>query len=227
MNHPFLKRQQSRYSLVEGAETNFKITRPEDLLLAEKIIHQDFTPNVRIGHGYDAHRFAENRKLVLGGITIPHSHGLAGHSDADVLTHALCDALLGALGLGDIGKHFPDTDERFAGVYSIILLDHVVALTHKHGYGIGNTDITLVCQAPRLAPYLDSMRELLGHTCKIDIHAVNIKATTTEQMGFTGREEGISCHAVVLLQSTPPPLNTGILYNAALRGLKLLQEQNF
>jgi 2-C-methyl-D-erythritol 4-phosphate cytidylyltransferase/2-C-methyl-D-erythritol 2,4-cyclodiphosphate synthase len=196
-------------SLVEGAETNIKITRPEDLLLAEKILQRDLQPKLRklqklrIGHGYDAHRFAENRKLVLGGITVPHSHGLAGHSDADVLTHALCDALLGGLGLGDIGQHFPDSDERFAGVYSISLLEHVVALAHEHGYGITNADITLVCQSPRLAPYLDKMRDLLARTCKIDPGALNIKATTTEKMGFTGRKEGISCHAVVLLQSFP------------------------
>jgi 2-C-methyl-D-erythritol 4-phosphate cytidylyltransferase/2-C-methyl-D-erythritol 2,4-cyclodiphosphate synthase len=196
-------------SLVEGAETNIKITRPEDLLLAEKILQRDLQPKLRklqklrIGHGYDAHRFAENRKLVLGGITVPHSHGLAGHSDADVLTHALCDALLGGLGLGDIGRHFPDSDERFAGVYSISLLEHVVALAHEHGYGITNADITLVCQSPRLAPYLDKMRDLLARTCKIDPGALNIKATTTEKMGFTGRKEGISCHAVVLLQSFP------------------------
>jgi len=190
-------------TLVEGAETNIKITRPEDLLLAEKIIRQDSTPKTRIGHGYDAHRFAENRKLVLGGITIPHNRGLAGHSDADVLTHALCDALLGALGLGDIGKHFPDSDERFAGVYSITLLEHVVALADGQRCGIANVDITIVCQAPRLAPYLDRMRELLGRTCKIAPGALNIKATTTEKMGFTGRKEGISCHAVLLLQCPP------------------------
>jgi 2-C-methyl-D-erythritol 2,4-cyclodiphosphate synthase len=177
--------------------------------LAEKILQRHVQPkvgklrNLRIGHGYDAHRFAENRKLVLGGITVPHSHGLAGHSDADVLTHALCDALLGGLGLGDIGRHFPDSDERFAGIYSITLLEHVVALAHEHGYGIVNADITLVCQSPRLAPYLDEMRDLLGRTCKIDPGALNIKATTTEKMGFTGRKEGISCHAVVLLQSYP------------------------
>ncbi len=198
-----LERAAIPVTLVEGAETNIKITRMEDLLLAEKIIRNDITPKLRIGHGYDAHRFAENRKLVLGGITIPHSYGLAGHSDADVLTHALCDALLGALGLGDIGKHFPDTDERFAGVYSIRLLEHVVALAYEQGYGIANADITLVCQAPRLAPYLDSMRDLLGHACRIDPSMLNIKATTTEKMGFTGRKEGIGCHAVVLLQSTP------------------------
>lgn len=190
-------------TLVEGAETNIKITRPEDLLLAEKILQQKFTPKMRIGHGYDAHRFTENRKLVLGGITIPHSHGLAGHSDADVLTHALCDAMLGALGLGDIGKHFPDSDPRFAGVYSITLLEHVVGLVDAQGYTLINADITLVCQSPRLAPFIDKMRELLGKICKISPGDLNIKATTTEKMGFTGRKEGIGCHAVILLQSNP------------------------
>ena len=190
-------------ALIEGAETNIKITRPEDLVLAEKIMHQELQATMRIGHGYDAHRFAEDRKLVLGGITIPHSHGLAGHSDADVLTHALCDAILGALGQGDIGHHFPDTAAKFAGIYSITLLEHVVALAQKQGYGLGNADITVICQSPRLAPYLEQMRELLGRTCGIAASAVNIKATTTEKMGFTGRKEGISCHAVVLLQAHP------------------------
>jgi 2-C-methyl-D-erythritol 4-phosphate cytidylyltransferase/2-C-methyl-D-erythritol 2,4-cyclodiphosphate synthase len=190
-------------TLVAGAESNIKITHPEDLLLAEKIIQRHVQPRIRIGHGYDAHRFAENRKLVLGGVTVPHSHGLAGHSDADVLTHALCDALLGALGLGDIGRHFPDSDEKFSGIYSITLLEHVIALASEQGYGISNADITLICQSPRLAPYIDEMRDLLGRTCKVDPSALNIKATTTEKMGFTGRKEGISCHAVVLLQSYP------------------------
>lgn len=193
--------------LVEGAETNIKITRPEDLLLAEKILQQN-QPDLRIGHGYDAHRFAEDRKLVLGGITIPHSHGLAGHSDADVLTHALCDALLGALGLGDIGRHFPDSEAQFAGIYSIRLLEQVIGLADAQGFRIANADITLVCQAPRLAPYLDQMRDLLGQTCHIDRKLLNIKATTTEKMGFTGRKEGISCHAVVLLQSYPTQVTT-------------------
>lgn len=188
-------------TLVEGAETNIKITRPEDLVLAEKILQQSAQPKIRIGHGYDAHRFAENRKLVLGGITIPHSHGLAGHSDADVLTHALCDALLGALGLGDIGRHFPDSDAKFAGIYSISLLEQVMGFARSQGYALSNADITLICQSPRLAPYLGQVQELLGRTCGIDPSRMNIKATTTERMGFTGRKEGISCHAVVLLQS--------------------------
>ena len=187
-------------TLVEGSETNIKITRPEDLVLAENIIRQNIVSAIRIGHGYDAHRFAENRKLVLGGVTVPHSHGLAGHSDADVLTHALCDALLGAMGAGDIGRHFPDTDTKFAGVYSIDLLAEVVRLAGEKGLRLANADITVVCQAPRLAPYLNEMKDILGRTCKVAPGAINIKATTTEGMGFTGRREGIGCHAVVLLQ---------------------------
>lgn len=187
-------------TLVEGSETNIKITRPEDLILAEKIIRQSGA-GLRIGHGYDAHRFADNRKLVLGGVTVPHSHGLAGHSDADVLTHALCDALLGALGAGDIGRHFPDSDDKFAGIFSITLLEQVIRLAEDKGYVLANADITLICQAPRLAPYLEEMKAVLGRTCKVDPAVINIKATTTEGMGFTGRKEGIGCHAVVLLQS--------------------------
>ncbi len=187
-------------TLVEGAETNIKITRPEDLLLADKLLNQTAAPIFRIGHGYDAHRFAENRRLVLGGVTIPHSFGLAGHSDADVLTHALCDALLGALGSGDIGKHFPDSDARFAGISSITLLERVMHAVSEDGYTLVNADVTVVCQAPRLAPFLPQMQEILGRTCRVAADVVNIKATTTEGMGFTGRKEGIGCHAVVLLQ---------------------------
>ncbi|MBU1564654.1 MAG: 2-C-methyl-D-erythritol 4-phosphate cytidylyltransferase [Proteobacteria bacterium] len=187
-------------TLVEGAETNIKITRPEDLFLAEKLLSNNAAPIFRIGHGYDAHRFTENRKLVLGGVTIPHSHGLAGHSDADVLTHALCDALLGATGNGDIGKHFPDSDAQFLDVYSISLLKRVIQLVRNNGFMIVNADITLICQAPRLAPFLPQMKEKLGQACRVVTDVFNIKATTTEGMGFTGRQEGIGCHAVVLLQ---------------------------
>jgi 2-C-methyl-D-erythritol 4-phosphate cytidylyltransferase/2-C-methyl-D-erythritol 2,4-cyclodiphosphate synthase len=187
--------------LVAGAETNIKITHPEDLALAEKIIRESSWPTLRIGHGYDAHRFTEGRKLVLGGIEIPHPQGLAGHSDADVLTHALCDAILGGLGAGDIGRHFPDSDNSFKDIYSIRLLDRVVTLASEKGYRLTNADITVICQQPRLAPHLEAMRELLAKTCLADPQVVNIKATTTEQMGFTGRGEGIGCHAVVLLQA--------------------------
>lgn len=191
-------------TLVEGEETNLKITRPEDLPLAENIMQQSapqaMEPRMRIGHGFDAHRLVKERKLVLGGVTIPYELGLAGHSDADVLTHALCDALLGALGAGDIGSHFPDSDAKFKDIYSINLLDQVIQLTESKGYGIANIDITVVCQQPKLAPHLGAMKEILAKACKTESQVINLKATTTEKMGFTGRGEGISCHAVVLLQ---------------------------
>ena len=186
--------------LVAGSETNIKITRPEDLLLAEKIILSRNNMDLRIGHGYDAHRFADGRKLILGGINIPHPRGLDGHSDADVVTHALCDALLGALGQGDIGRHFPDTDQTLSQIYSIRLLERVMELVTRKGYAIGNIDLTIICQTPRLSPYLDEMAKLLSTTCCTEHANVNIKATTTEKMGFTGRQEGISSHAVVLLK---------------------------
>ncbi len=191
--------------LVMGAETNFKITRPADLILAATIMDQKKTgshsgDNMRIGHGFDAHRFAENRKLVLGGVEVPHTFGLAGHSDADVLTHALCDAILGAIGAGDIGRHFPDSSEEFRDIYSIKLLENVMELVTDKGLHLGNADITLVCQKPKLAPYLEKMRQIIAKTCKTASENINIKATTTEKMGYTGREEGISCHVVVLLK---------------------------
>lgn len=187
--------------LVEGSETNLKITRPEDLLLAEKIMQNAHTPRVRIGHGFDAHRFAPDRPLVLGGVNIPHSLGLAGHSDADVVTHALCDALLGALGARDIGHHFPDSDSRYSDIYSILLLEKVMAYVEEKAFCLGNADITIICQAPRLARHIPAMQEILAKACRTDVESVNIKATTTEKMGYTGREEGISCHAVVLLEN--------------------------
>ena len=191
-------------TLVAGSETNIKITRQEDLHLAELIMQNREDRIPRIGHGFDAHRLVENRKLVLGGITVPHSLGLAGHSDADVLTHALCDAILGALGEGDIGRHFPDSDDRFENIYSITLLEQVMALAASHSYSLANCDITLVCQAPRLGPFIGKMKEQLALTCRVETSSINIKATTTETMGFTGREEGISCHAVVLLRPSGP-----------------------
>lgn len=187
--------------LVEGSETNIKITRPEDLLLAEKIMDSTHSPRMRIGHGFDAHRFSPGRPLVLGGVNIPHALGLAGHSDADVVTHALCDALLGALGARDIGHHFPDSDSRFAGVYSISLLEKVIELVAEKGFGLANADITIVCQTPRLASHIETMRAILAKACRVDVQYLNVKATTTEKMGYTGREEGIGCHAVVLLES--------------------------
>lgn len=191
-------------TIVEGSESNLKITRPEDLRLAELIVQRNTPPpTFRIGHGFDAHRFISGRPLVLGGITIPHEMGLAGHSDADVVTHALCDALLGAIGARDIGFHFPDSDASLSGVYSITLLEKVLQLVKQRGLCLANADITIICQAPRLAAHIPVMREKLAKGCQTDTDAINVKATTTERMGYTGREEGISCHAVVLLQSRP------------------------
>jgi len=136
---------------------------------------------------------------VLAGVTIPHALGLAGHSDADVVTHALCDAILGALALGDIGRHFPDNDATFKDIRSIILLERVVAMARERGLRLGNADITIVCQAPKLAPFMDEMKKTLAAACACPLDGINIKATTTEKMGFTGRGEGIACHAVALL----------------------------
>jgi 2-C-methyl-D-erythritol 4-phosphate cytidylyltransferase/2-C-methyl-D-erythritol 2,4-cyclodiphosphate synthase len=188
--------------IVEGSETNIKITRPDDLIIAETTMQDSDTKKtaMRIGHGYDAHRFAPNRDLVLGGVKIPNDQGLAGHSDADVLTHALCDALLGALGEGDIGAHFPDTDVNYANIYSIRLLEDVAVRVAEKGFVLCNADITVVCQSPRLAPFVAKMRQILADACGVPGDRVNVKATTTEKMGFTGRVEGISCHAVVLLE---------------------------
>lgn len=187
--------------LVEGSETNIKITRPDDLIMAEKIMQKDESsmPSIRIGHGYDAHQFAEERDLVLGGVTIPYEMGLAGHSDADVLTHALCDAILGALAAGDIGSHFPDSDQQFNNIYSITLLEQVVTLAATRGFMVSNADVTVVCQQPKLSPFIKKMQEILSAACAVAQGQINVKATTTEKMGFTGRMEGISCHAVVLL----------------------------
>ena len=155
----------------------------------------------RIGHGYDAHRFAPGAKLVLGGVAIEFDRGLVAHSDGDVLVHALCDALLGAAGLGDIGRHFPDTSPEFAGIDSRILLRRVVALVRDRGFAVVNADATIVAQAPRLAPHLDRMRAHLAADLGIGVDGVNIKATTTEGMGFAGRGEGIAAHAVALIES--------------------------
>ena len=157
---------------------------------------------MRIGHGYDVHRLENGRRLILGGVQIPYPQGLSGHSDADVLTHAVMDALLGAAGLGDIGMHFPDTDDRFEGVDSLILARETVALVHDAGYSICNIDSTLIAQAPKLSPYLPKMRKALSQALQINTDQINIKATTEEHLGFTGRKEGIAAHAVCLLERT-------------------------
>ena len=155
---------------------------------------------MRIGHGYDVHRFAENRELILGGVNIPYEKGLLGHSDADVLLHAISDALLGAAALGDIGKHFPDNDDSFKNIDSRILLRKVVELLEEKGYKIGNIDATVIAQKPKLAPYISVMKENIAKDCKIDSDRVNVKATTEEGLGFTGELLGISAHAVCIIE---------------------------
>jgi len=159
---------------------------------------------MRIGQGFDAHAFKEGGRLVLGGVEIPHSHGLAAHSDGDVVLHALCDALLGAAGLGDIGQHFPDSDPAYQDIDSRRLLAQVMGLLRARRLRVGNADITLIAQAPKLAPYRDAMRAIIAQDLGVGSGEVNIKATTTEQMGFTGRKEGIAVLAAVLLLDAPP-----------------------
>ncbi|BAN50240.1 2-C-methyl-D-erythritol 2,4-cyclodiphosphate synthase [Metapseudomonas resinovorans] len=154
---------------------------------------------MRIGHGYDVHRFGEGDFVTLGGVRIPHKFGLIAHSDGDVLLHALSDALLGAAALGDIGKHFPDTDPTFKGADSRVLLRHVVSLVKAKGWKVGNVDGTIVAQAPKMAPHIEAMRAAIAADLEVGLDQVNVKATTTEKLGFTGREEGIAVHAVALL----------------------------
>ena len=154
---------------------------------------------MRIGHGYDVHKFADGESLIIGGVTIPHTRGLEAHSDGDVLIHALCDALLGAAGLWDIGHHFPDSDTAFENIDSRVLLRRVVADLSVRGWKVNNVDSTIVAQAPKLAPFIPAMRELLAEDLMIVTDAVNVKATTTEKLGFVGREEGIAAHAVALI----------------------------
>ena len=156
--------------------------------------------DLRIGHGYDVHRLTENRRLILGGVLIPHNKGLLGHSDADVLIHSVMDSILGALALGDIGKFFPDTSDEYKGIDSMKLLSSVYEMMSKRGYKISNIDATVIAQKPKLAPYIDKMRENIASVLHCDINRVNVKATTEERLGFTGSEEGISAHAVVLLE---------------------------
>lgn len=154
---------------------------------------------MRIGHGYDVHRFGDGDHITLGGVRIPHRFGLVAHSDGDVVLHALSDALLGAAALGDIGKHFPDTDPQFKGADSRVLLRHVLAQVKGKGWKVGNVDATIVAQAPKMAPHIEAMRAAIAADLEVGIDQVNVKATTTEQLGFTGREEGIAVHAVALL----------------------------
>ena len=191
--------------LTEGDVENIKLTTPEDMLLARQVIlrregQKEEKLMVRIGHGYDVHRLTEDRKLILCGVEIPYTLGLLGHSDADVALHALMDALLGAAALGDIGRHFPDTDPAYKGADSGKLLDHVVALLEEKGYAVGNVDVTIICQRPKLKDYIEQMRQNVARHLKVDADRVNIKATTTEKLGFEGEGLGISSHAVACIE---------------------------
>lgn len=156
---------------------------------------------MRIGHGYDVHKFGGEGPIVIGGVSIDYEQGLLAHSDGDVLIHALCDALLGAAAMGDIGKHFPDTDDEWSGVDSRFLLRHVVGLLKERGYLLSNADMTIIAQAPKMAPHIQTMREVLASDCGCAVDDINVKATTTEKLGFTGRKEGIAAHAVVLIRA--------------------------
>lgn len=158
---------------------------------------------MRIGHGYDVHKFGSDKPLILGGVEIEYEQGLIAHSDGDVVLHAVTDAVLGALGKGDIGHHFPDTDAAYAGADSAQLLGQVVQLAAQEGFVLGNLDVTIVAQAPKLAASITAMRERIAAVLRADVGRVNVKATTTEKLGFVGRKEGIACHAVVLLQEAP------------------------
>lgn len=151
---------------------------------------------IRIGHGYDVHKLVPQRKLILGGAHIPYSFGLFGHSDADVLTHAIMDALLGACALGDIGKHFPDDDDKWKGADSMDMLREVIAMLKKNGCKVGNIDSTIIAQNPKLSPFIENMRRNIAEVCEVDISMISVKATTEEKLGFTGRSEGIAAHAV-------------------------------
>lgn len=157
---------------------------------------------MRVGHGYDVHALVEGRDLILGGVKIPHGKGLEGHSDADVLIHAICDALLGAASLGDIGRHFPDADAKFKDIDSRILLRHVCEMLEDNGWKIGNIDATIIAQAPKLAPHIPKMIEYLADDLRVEQNQINVKATTTEKLGFIGREEGIAVESVALIEKT-------------------------
>ena len=200
-----------RVWLAQGDYRNIKITTPEDIVIAQAIAEsmegeaprmeqeKQRMPLMRIGHGYDVHRLVEGRKLILGGVEIPWQKGLLGHSDADVLVHAVMDAILGAAALGDIGKHFPDTDPNYAGADSMLLLREVVRLVEEQGYQIGNLDCTVIAQQPKLKEYIPQMQERIAAVCKVQPNQVNVKATTEEKLGFTGTGEGMSAHCVCLL----------------------------
>jgi 2-C-methyl-D-erythritol 2,4-cyclodiphosphate synthase len=185
--------------IVPGSRNNLKLTTQDDLIAANIILKGNNKP-MRVGMGYDVHRLVEGRKLILCGIEIPWPLGLLGHSDADVALHALMDAMLGACGMGDIGQHFPDTDDRFKGVSSLLLLKETNRLINAAGFSVYNADITIVAQKPKLLPYIPQMKHVVVGCLDIEESFVNVKATTTEKLGFEGREEGISSYAVCLVE---------------------------
>ena len=189
-----------RVKLVHGSYLNFKVTTPEDVSLAKAVAAGGSTQSMqRVGIGYDVHRFVAGRPLMLGGVSVPHSFGLEGHSDADVLLHAISDALLGAASLGDIGRHFPDNDPRYKGISSLVLLREVRDKVAESGYCIHNVDAVIEAQEPKMAPFIGQMNTLIAETLGVQINQVNIKATTTEKLGFVGRQEGIAAQAVVMV----------------------------
>jgi len=189
----------NRVHLTKGHKHNLKLTTPEDIAMAEHIVSDSTYPMIRIGHGYDVHRLVKDRNLILCGVDIPHTLGLLGHSDADVALHALMDAMLGALALGDIGHLFPDHDSQYSGISSRILLREVNDYVRSKGYSMGNCDITIAAQKPKLAPYINQMRQNIAEDLGCSPDCVSVKATTTEKLGFEGAEEGISAQAVCLL----------------------------
>jgi 2-C-methyl-D-erythritol 4-phosphate cytidylyltransferase/2-C-methyl-D-erythritol 2,4-cyclodiphosphate synthase len=186
--------------LVPGEETNLKVTTPADLAIVEALLARR-EGAVRVGHGFDAHRLAPGRPCVLGGVTVPHPSGPAGHSDADVATHAIMDAVLGALALGDLGRHFPDSDPVYAGISSLELARRVAALAAERGYRVAQIDATVIAEAPKIAPHAAEMRARLAEAFGCDPEWVSVKGTTTEGLGYTGRGEGIAAHAVVVLRA--------------------------
>mgnify|MGYP002625664778 CR=1 FL=1 len=185
--------------LTEGSFRNIKLTTQEDLIMAEAFLRNEALPALRVGQGYDVHRLGPDRKLILCGVEIPYEKGLIGHSDADVALHALMDALLGAAAMGDIGQHFPDSDDRFKGISSLLLLKETVRLLAEHGFAPSNVDLTIIAQKPKLAPYIPSMRKNVAEVLGLPENRVSVKATTTEHLGFEGRMEGISAQAVCLV----------------------------
>lgn len=187
--------------LTQGSRRNIKLTTPEDMIMAEALLNDSpALPALRIGQGYDVHRLVADRALILCGVEIPHTLGLLGHSDADVALHALMDAMLGAMALGDIGRHFPDTDPRYKGISSMKLLEHVVSLLRENNARVTNADVTIVAQRPKLLPHIPQMRRNVAAALGLPIDRVNVKATTTERLAFEGREEGISAQAVCMVQ---------------------------